>query len=50
MSAEELGQFLGVVIDGIVSQRALGFDPPASELVRRLVRDAIGARNHDGRG
>ena len=50
MSADELGQFLGVVIDGIVSQRALGFDPPASDLVRRLVTDAIAARNQEGRG
>ena len=40
VTAEELGQFLGVVVDGIVSQRALGFDPPPSELVLRLVRDA----------
>jgi AcrR family transcriptional regulator len=50
LSAEEIGQFLGVVIDGIVSQRALGFDPPARELVRRLVTDAIRAGNHEGRG
>ena len=50
VSADELGQFLGVVIDGIVSQRALGFDPPASDLVRRLVTDAIGAGDREGRG
>ena len=50
ISADELGQFLGVVIDGIVSQRALGFDPPASDLVRRLVTDAIGAGDREGRG
>ena len=49
ISADELGQFLGVVIDGIVSQRALGFDPPASDLVRRLVNDAIVAGDRDGR-
>ncbi len=48
LSAEELGQFLGVVIDGVVSQRALGFEPPASELIRRLVRDAIRADGHVG--
>ena len=48
LSAEQLGQFLGVVIDGVVSQRALGFDPPASELIRRLVRDAISAGRTDG--
>jgi TetR/AcrR family transcriptional regulator, transcriptional repressor of aconitase len=43
VSAEELGQFLGVVVDGIVAQRALGFDPPPSRLVLRLVRDATRA-------
>lgn len=43
LSADELGRFLGVVIDGIVSQRALGFDPPPSALVRGLVRDAVRA-------
>jgi len=43
LSAEELGRFLGVVVDGIVSQRALGFDPPPRELVLRLVRDALRA-------
>lgn len=40
--AEEIGKFIGVVIDGIASQRALGFDPPDSELVLRFVNDAIG--------
>jgi len=50
VSADELGQFLGVVIDGIVSQRALGFDPPATDLVRRLVTDAIGAGDRERRG
>jgi len=44
LSADELGQFLGVVIDGIVSQRALGFTPPQRELVLRLVRDATRAQ------
>ncbi len=42
VSADELGQFIGVVVDGVVAQRALGFDPPASELLLRLVKDAIG--------
>ena len=40
VSAEDIGNFLGVIVDGIVAQRALGFDPPRSELVLRLVRDA----------
>ena len=43
LSAEEIARFLGVVVDGIVSQRALGFDPPPSELILRLVRDATRA-------
>ena len=43
VSSEEIGQFLGVVIDGIVAQRALGFDPPTSDVVRRFVRDATRA-------
>jgi TetR/AcrR family transcriptional regulator, transcriptional repressor of aconitase len=49
VSADDIGKFLGVVVDGIVAQRALGFDPPASDLVRRLVNDAIGAGDRDGR-
>ena len=54
VSAEEIGQFIGVVVDGVVAQRALGFDPPPRELVLRLVRDgtraARGARTTRGRG
>lgn len=46
VSPDELGRFLGVVVDGVVSQRALGFEPPPRELVLRLVGDAIRA----GRG
>jgi AcrR family transcriptional regulator len=49
VSADEIGKFLGVVIDGIVSQRALGFDPPDGELVLRFVRDAI-RPGEEGRG
>ena len=47
--AAEIEQFIGVVVDGVVAQRALGFDPPPSELVLRLVRDGTGP-NQDGRG
>ena len=43
VSSEEISQFLGVVIDGIVAQRALGFDAPESDVVRRFVRDATRA-------
>jgi AcrR family transcriptional regulator len=43
VSDREIGQFLGVILDGIAVQRALGFDAPAPELLHRLTRDAIGA-------
>ena len=43
VSAREIGQFLGVILDGIAVQRALGFDAPEPELLHRLTRDAIGA-------
>lgn len=42
VSAREIGQFLGVILDGIAVQRALGFDAPEPELLHRLTRDAIG--------
>jgi AcrR family transcriptional regulator len=42
VSAKEIGQFVGVILDGIVVQRALGFDAPEPELLYRLTRDAIG--------
>ena len=44
VSVREIGQFLGVIFDGIVVQRALGFDAPDPELLRQLTADAIGAR------
>jgi AcrR family transcriptional regulator len=45
LEPEELGRFLGVVFDGIVTQRALGFDAPGRELVVKLLREGIsGAR------
>ncbi|HEX3289782.1 MAG TPA: TetR/AcrR family transcriptional regulator [Gaiella sp.] len=43
VSSDEIAQFLGVVIDGIVAQRALGFDPPPSAVLLRFVRDATTA-------
>jgi TetR/AcrR family transcriptional regulator, transcriptional repressor of aconitase len=43
VTAKEIGQFLGVILDGIAVQRALGFDAPEPELLHRLTRDAIGA-------
>ena len=39
---DEISRFLGVIVDGIVVQRAFGFDPPATELLIRLTRGAIG--------
>jgi AcrR family transcriptional regulator len=43
VSAQEIGQFLGVILDGVAVQRALGFDAPAPELLHRLTREAVGA-------
>ena len=42
VDVDDIGRFLGVIVDGIASQRAFGFDPPETELVLRLTRDAIG--------
>ena len=47
VSAREIGQFLGVILDGIAVQRALGFDAPEPERLYRLTRDAIGAPRAD---
>lgn len=44
VSAREIGQFLGVILDGVAVQRALGFDAPEPELLHRLTRDAVGAK------
>ena len=44
VSAQEIGHFLGVILDGIAVQRALGFEAPGRELLHRLTRDAIGGR------
>ncbi|HEY7731306.1 MAG TPA: TetR/AcrR family transcriptional regulator [Gaiellaceae bacterium] len=38
---EEIGRYLGVVFDGIVTQRALGFDAPARELVGKLLLEGL---------
>ncbi len=47
VSAQEIAQFLGVILDGIAVQRALGFDAPEPALLHRLTRDAIGTANPD---
>jgi AcrR family transcriptional regulator len=41
LTAEQIGQFLGLVLDGIVVQRGFGFDGPAPETIVRLVDDAL---------
>lgn len=48
LDPDEIGRFLGVVFDGIVTQRALGFEAPPPELVLRLLRDALGGRHPSG--
>jgi len=46
VSAQEIAQFLGVILDGIAVQRALGFDAPSPELLHLLTSDAVaGARD-----
>ena len=49
VSAREIAQFLGVILDGIAVQRALGFDAPEPALLHRLTRDAIGAAREEER-
>ncbi len=41
VSPSDIGRFLGLLLDGIVAQRALGFDAPDPDLVVRLVDDAV---------
>ena len=38
---EDVGRFVGVILDGIVVQRALGFDPPDRALLFRLLHAAL---------
>lgn len=44
LAPDEIGKFLGVVFDGMVTQRALGFEAPPPDLVVALIRDALGGR------
>lgn len=41
ISSTDIGRFLGLVLDGIAVQRALGWDAPPADLIVRLVGDAI---------
>mgnify|MGYP005853683415 CR=1 FL=1 len=53
VAPEEIGRFLGVVFDGIVVQRALGFEHEAPEALVAFVRAAIAGGSseqpHEGR-
>jgi AcrR family transcriptional regulator len=50
VTADDLGRFFGVVLDGITVQRAFGFDPPETHLILRLVGDATReGRNQAGK-
>lgn len=42
VTAREIGQYVGVILDGIALQRAFGFEAPSPELLYRLTSDAIG--------
>lgn len=44
LTISEIGRFLGLVLDGIVTQRGLGFEAPDPDLVVRLVGDALRER------
>jgi len=48
VSVTDLGRFLGLVLDGIVVQRGMGFEGPDPDVVVRLVDDAIGAGRRSG--
>jgi TetR/AcrR family transcriptional regulator, transcriptional repressor of aconitase len=41
LHADEIVAYLGVIVDGIVTERALGFDAPPTELLLRITWDAM---------
>ena len=41
IDGDDIGRFLGIIVDGIASQRAFGFDAPPTDLLLRLTSDAI---------
>jgi AcrR family transcriptional regulator len=45
LEPQEIGAFLNVVLGGLAVQRVEGETPPASELILRLLDDAIGGRS-----
>jgi TetR/AcrR family transcriptional regulator, transcriptional repressor of aconitase len=44
VAPEQIVEYLGVIVDGVVTQRALGFDPPRTDLLLRLAQEGIRAR------
>jgi AcrR family transcriptional regulator len=44
LDANEIVRFLGVIVDGIVTERALGFEAPQTGLLVRLTCDALRAQ------
>ena len=45
LTEEQIGRFLGLVLDGIVVQRGFGFEPPDPDVVVLLVEDAMRGRS-----
>ena len=43
LEPEEIGQYLGVIFDGLVLHRAAGFDPPLDSVLT-LVKDTLAPR------
>jgi AcrR family transcriptional regulator len=44
VAPEQIVEYLGVIVDGVVTQRALGFDPPKTDLLLRFTREGIRPR------
>jgi AcrR family transcriptional regulator len=49
MTVEQLGRFLGLLVDGIVVQRGMGFDAPDADSVVTLAADAIRSQSRPRR-
>jgi TetR/AcrR family transcriptional regulator, transcriptional repressor of aconitase len=47
LEAKEIGAFLSLVLNGLALQRAAGEELPSTDLVLRLLRDAIGGARRD---
>jgi AcrR family transcriptional regulator len=44
VAPEQIVEYLGVIVDGVVTQRALGFGSPKTDLLVRLAREGIRPR------